>query len=175
MTVKLAAQQNTRTIQKFLSPHISLSLSSRYMNIYGDYAATYLPLRSRLHCCSTINAKAKTSQDSCLNNFLAVGTIGKQSGRARNKRQAGNELYEGKRRLEWGIRRKLLSTAKARPKTTTSAATSRVATWRRHCWRAEFWFDEFITFDVQTRKTAAGHKTSQERQTFDKQPSRDGN
>lgn len=107
---------------------------------------------------STINAKAKTSQDSCLNNFLAGGTMGE----ARNKRQAGRVGQGARRRV--GIRRKLLSTAKARPKTTTS----RVATWRRHCWRAKFWFDEFITFDVQTRKTAAGHKTSRERQTFDK-------
>lgn len=81
-----------------------------------------------------------------------------------------------------GFRRKLLSTAKARPKTTTQAQITttttatprRIATCRRLCWRAKFWFDEFITFDVQTRKTAAGHKTSRERQTFDKDPSRQG-
>lgn len=63
---------------------------------------------------------------------------------------------------EWGSRRKLLSTAKARPKTSTKTTTitTRTSLKRRLAlppavtigWRAKFVFDEFITFDVQTRK-----------------------
>lgn len=55
------------------------------------------------HCCSTINAKAKTSQDSCLNNFAAVGT-GREG---RNKRQAGNAVWlEGASGGSYWVRRR---------------------------------------------------------------------
>lgn len=56
----------------------------------GTMLPTYLP---SFTVASTINAKAKTSQDSCLNNFLAGGTMGE----ARNKRQAGQGRVGGSR------------------------------------------------------------------------------